>query len=253
MQEINGFKVVSELWVNTSNCYKCNVICKVCNKEFETNYHALDRMKSCGCARPSQLKPLPEYINGFKIIKCLGYDKVKMVRRAIVECKVCKKEYEVDPNKLKYRKHCGCMKKNVIACKFAKSHPQLAQAIKHMISRCYNEKDKDFYNYGAKGITVCEEWLKDRNKFCEWSIDNGFKENQSLSIDRIDGKKGYNPNNCRWSNAKEQGRNTRRNVLNMKLAEEIRSSNMSQVALAEKYKVSLSTIWLVINNRIWIK
>ena len=98
---------------------------------------------------------------------------------------------------------------------------------------------------------ICDEWLSDSNEFCKWALETGY--NDTLTIDRIDGKKGYNPNNCRWANAKEQGRNTRRNVLNMKMAEEIRSSNMSQVSLAEKYKVSLSTIWLVINNRIWIK
>lgn len=248
MNVINGFKVIEKL----GNGYVI-ARCKECLKEWKTYGYTLHNKKSCGCNSWKQLKELPEYINGFKTIKCLGYDKEKMVRRAIVECKVCLNHYEVDPNKLKYRKHCGCMKKNVIACKYAKTHPQLAQAIKHMISRCYNEKDKDYYNYGAKGITICNEWLKDRNKFCKWSLENGFEENKKLSIDRIDGTKGYNPDNCRWADAKEQGRNTRRNVLNMKLAEEIRSSNMSQVSLAEKYKVSLSTIWMVINYRIWIK
>ena len=93
--------------------------------------------------------------------------------------------------------------------------------------------------------------MNDRNTFCKWALENGYKDD--LSIDRIDGCKGYFPDNCRWANAKEQGRNTKRNVLTMGLAEEIRGSNMTQVELSKKYKVSLSTIWLVINNRIWIK
>jgi hypothetical protein len=247
MNEINGFKIIEKL-------DKGYVIakCKECLKDWRVYIYTLNNKKSCGCNSWSQLKPLPEFINGFKIIKCFGYDKLKG-RRALVECKVCKIEYEVDPTKLKYRQHCGCMKKNIIACKYAKSHPQLAQAIKHMLGRCYNENDKDYYNYGAKGITVCDEWRQDRNKFCEWSLANGFRNEELLSIDRIDGSKGYCPDNCRWTNAKEQGRNTRRNVLNMKLAEEIRNSTMSKVELAKKYKVSWSTIWLVINNRIWIK
>lgn len=111
MKNINGFKVIGNIWINNKNCYKCKALCKVCKKEFETNYHALVRMKSCGCARPKQLKPLAKFINGFKTIKCHGYDLNRGVRWATVECKVCKREYEVDPNKLKYRKHCGCMRK----------------------------------------------------------------------------------------------------------------------------------------------
>lgn len=253
MQDINGFKLVGEIWINCKNTYKCFVLCKVCNKKFETNYHSLHRMKSCGCARPIQLKPLPEFINGFKTIKCHGYDKKRGVRWATVECKICKKEYEVDPNKLKYRKHCGCIKKNVIACKYIKSHPQLAQAYKHIISRCYNEKDKDYYNYGDKGIKVCKEWLEDRNTFCEWAINNGFENNKKLSIDRIDNKKGYEPENCKWSTATEQARNTKRNVLNMDLARKIRQEvkNMTYLQISKKYKISKSTVYAVISHAIW--
>lgn len=252
MEVLGGFEIIGEIW-KEGKVYKCNAICKVCKKEFKTNYHSLHKMKSCGCARPSQLKPLPEFINGFRTIKCLGYDKKRMVRRAIVECKECLKEYEVDPNKLKYRKHCGCKHINTIECKYVKTHPQLAQTIKHMISRCYNKNNQDYYNYGARGITVCDEWLKDRNTFCEWSIANGFQEGQGLSIDRIDSSKGYSPENCRWSNATIQARNTRRNVLTMDLAKQIRKDkdHMTYLQMAKKYKVSYGTISSVISNRIW--
>ena len=92
MQDINGFKIIGDIWINNKNCYKCIARCKVCQIEFETNYHSLIRLKSCGCARPAQLKPLSEFINGFKTIKCLGH--INGSRRAIVECKVCFKEYE---------------------------------------------------------------------------------------------------------------------------------------------------------------
>ncbi len=254
METINGFKVLGDIWVNEKNCYKCNALCKICNKNFETNYHSLHRMKSCGCARPNQLKPLPEFINGFKIIKCHGYNTIKKNGRwATVECKECHQEYDVDPNQLQYRKHCGCIKKDVIACRYAKSHPQLAQTIKHMIGRCYNKNNQDYYNYGARGITVCDEWLKNRNTFCEWSLKNGFENNKNLSIDRIDSNKCYSPDNCRWANAITQGRNTMRNVLDMEMARAIRkdAENMTQAQIAIKYNVSVSTVWWVVANRIW--
>lgn len=253
MENINGFVVIGKIWINENNCYKCNVICKVCKKEFISNYHALPIMKSCGCARPSKLNSLPAYINGFKTIKCHGYDTAKGVRWATVECKICKRIYEVDPNKLQYRKHCGCMRKGVIVCKYVKSHPQLSQAIKYMMGRCYNKNNQDYYNYGAKGITVCDEWRNDRNKFCEWALENGFEEGKNLSIDRIDSLKGYYPENCRWSTATTQAQNTRRNVLTMELARKIRedANNMTYLSIAKKYKVSYGTVSNVINNRSW--
>ena len=253
MENINGFIVNSSVWKNEKNCYKCLAICKECLKEFETNYHSLARIKSCGCARPKQLNPLPEYINGFKTIKCHGYDKVRGVRWSTVECKECKKEYEVDPNKLRYRKHCGCMKKGIIACRYVKSHPQLAQTYKHMKKRCYNETDQDYYNYGARGIKICDEWLKDRNLFCQWSLENGFENNKHLSIDRLNSDGDYSPENCRWANATEQGRNTRRNVLTIEFARELRkdAKNMTYIQLAKKYKVSKGTVAAVIANIIW--
>ena len=252
MENISGFEVVGDIW-KEGKVYKCNALCKICKKEFKTNYHALHRMKSCGCARPTQLKPLPEFINGFRTIKCLGYDTKRMVRWAIVECKKCLKEYEVDPNKLQYRKHCGCMHGDIVESRYAKSHPQLAQAIKHMMGRCYNENNQDYYNYGARGITVCNEWFADRNTFCEWSIANGFEERKGLSIDRIDSSKGYSPENCRWTNATIQARNTRRNVLTLELAREMRKDKetMTYLQLAKKYDVSYGTVSAVISNRIW--
>lgn len=206
--EINGFKIVEYLGKDDKRVLRVKVICKACSKPFITGYYTLDRIKGCGCNRPTQLKPLAEYINGFRTVKCLGYDTIKGKRRAIVECKVCKREYEADPNYLKHRKHCGCMRRGQIACKYAKSHPQLAQTFKHMKGRCYNKNNQDYYNYGARGITVCDEWLADRNIFCEWSIKNGFIE--GLTIDRIDNNRGYEPKNCRWVPMSEQGKNTRR-------------------------------------------
>lgn len=31
------------------------------------------------------------------------------------------------------------------------------------------------------GITICDEWLHDRNTFCEWSLNNGFENAKGLS------------------------------------------------------------------------
>jgi hypothetical protein len=65
-----------------------------------------------------------------------------------------------------------------------------------MIRRCHNPNHQNYDVYGEKGIFVCEEWRNDYTTFYEWSLKNGYKD--GLTIDRIDGTKGYNPNNCRW-------------------------------------------------------
>ena len=77
----------------------------------------------------------------------------------------------------------------------------------NMKSRCYRQKDRQFANYGGRGITVCDKWIDDFDAFL---ADMGERPH-GMSIDRIDNEKGYFPGNCRWATTKEQVRNTRRN------------------------------------------
>lgn len=75
----------------------------------------------------------------------------------------------------------------------------------HMKQRCYNEKHNKYQMYGAKGIKVCDEWLNDFMSFRKWALENGYREN--LTLDRIDGRKGYEPSNCRWRTYMQQANN----------------------------------------------
>lgn len=76
-----------------------------------------------------------------------------------------------------------------------------------MVARCHNPKRKDYGRYGGKGISVCARW---RDSFALFLEDMGCRPALGLSIDRIDGSKGYEPGNCRWATAKEQAQNTNR-------------------------------------------
>lgn len=75
--------------------------------------------------------------------------------------------------------------------------------------RCNNKNHKEFNSYGGKGIKVCDDWNNFIN-FYNWAISNGYKD--GLSIDRIDGNKGYSPNNCRFITMKQQQENKIDNV-----------------------------------------
>ena len=78
------------------------------------------------------------------------------------------------------------------------------QRWKAMRRRCYLKTDKDYKNYGERGIKVCKRW----DKFENFIKDMG-KCPKGFSLDRIDSNGNYEPKNCKWSSAYEQSRNRR--------------------------------------------
>ena len=75
--------------------------------------------------------------------------------------------------------------------------------------RCCNPNADNYKWYGAEGITMCDEW-RDFFTFFQWAKDSGWQD--GLTIDRIEGSKGYSPDNCRFITIKQQCRNRRTNV-----------------------------------------
>lgn len=79
-----------------------------------------------------------------------------------------------------------------------------------MKARCFNPKAVSYPNYGARGITVCDEWLSFEN-FHNWAMANGYADD--LQLDRIDNDGNYCPENCRWVTRSMNQRNTSRTHL----------------------------------------
>lgn len=78
-----------------------------------------------------------------------------------------------------------------------------------MVARCTNPNNKDYTNYGGRGIKVCDRWLNSFEAFLE----DMEVPDEDLQIDRIDNNQGYFKENCRWTTIKEQTRNRRSSKL----------------------------------------
>ena len=106
--------------------------------------------------------------------------------------------------------------KSILSCRncasktHGKTNTRLFNIWQSMKGRCYNKNNQDYYNYGQKGIIVCNEWKDNFIDFYNWAIDNGYNDN--LSIDRIDVFGNYEPNNCRWADNITQANNKKNNT-----------------------------------------
>ncbi|MCI6457177.1 MAG: hypothetical protein MSA56_05705 [Clostridium sp.] len=90
-------------------------------------------------------------------------------------------------------------------------HTRIYNIWNGMKIRCYDKNNRNYSKYGQKGIKVCDEWKNNFINFYEWSINNGYTDN--LTLDRIDTKGNYTPENCRWTTQKIQQNNRSNNKI----------------------------------------
>ena len=147
-------------------------------------------------------------------------------RRVLCQCE-CGKKREVLFSNLQQglSRSCGCLKREQSSRNLGEfRRKQIAEMLPkdahlyHVLStmrqRCNNPSYATYKNYGARGITVCQEWDNDFYAFQKWAFDNGYKYipqngRNTLTLDRINNDLGYMPDNCRWATYFQQTNNRR--------------------------------------------
>lgn len=107
-----------------------------------------------------------------------------------------------------YKRSCGCLKLVSRNYTHKQSKTRLYHTWQGIKKRCYNKNDASYPDYGGRGITMYDKWLKDFSCFAEWANSNGYTD--ELTIERIDVNGNYEPNNCKWITKSEQNANTRK-------------------------------------------
>lgn len=72
----------------------------------------------------------------------------------------------------------------------------------NMKTLCYNERNDNYKSYGAKGIRMCDSWLRSFENFLE---DMGPRPSLDHRLRRLDKSLGYELDNCKWAHKTEKG------------------------------------------------
>jgi hypothetical protein len=93
--------------------------------------------------------------------------------------------------------------------------------------RCHNPNNDKYEWYGARGISVCDEW---RDDFMAFYNHIGPKPSRRHQIDRINNDKNYEPGNVQWVTGKSNIMNRRNTVYCVYLGERMLLERYAEIA-----------------------
>jgi len=117
------------------------------------------------------------------------------------------------PRRVMYNKCMSHNKRDKKTGRLVKTHgmstTKFYYSWKHMVKRCTDKTNKDYYLYGGRGIKICKRW----NKFENFKKDMFSSYKKGLTLDRINNERNYKPSNCQWTTRSEQAKNRRTSVI----------------------------------------
>lgn len=163
--------------------------------------------------------PIQCFGQGFKDMTGQVFSRLTVLRRGrnyrrqagwVCRCE-CGNTVTVMGSKLRngHTRSCGCLKVELAVNREAthrlSKRPEY-RVWQSMKRRCHAPTARDYADYGARGVTVCQQW---RNSFEQFWQDMGPRPTPKHSLDRKDANGDYCPANCRWATSTEQARNKR--------------------------------------------
>ena len=159
-------------------------------------------------------------------------------------------------------KSCGCLQKEK-AGEFNKSKGLTKHGLSdtaeykswlRMNHRCNRDDVGDLTTY--KNIEVCDKWHQNnKNGFINFLNDMGYKPDEGATLERLNSKSGYYPDNCIWTNYSNQAQNRSSNVFNKDQIPEIRdlyeNKKLTISEISKLYNCSQGATWKVVHYKSW--
>lgn len=144
------------------------------------------------------------------VIEIIGRDKNNVL---LYNCKCDCGEFVITnssalrQNRIKTCKKCAISKLSKRSKTHGKTKSNEYSIWNSILTRCYNSKSKQFYDYGGRGIKISERW----RKFENFLKDMGNKPKDHILL-RLDVNKDYNFENCVWAHKSLKNSTKRKSI-----------------------------------------